>query len=227
MARRLPNGAIVDSTGEWYWTFTGWKALVPSPSGKAPGGFMGKEINEARGLARQMSGGSVSKSGELANAGGEAARLVAKLGSLEAAGAELASNRSMAVAKAPTTPKPDVQVKRYKNARDYEADARKMISAGYRQEGQMDQRGKVNMGRTIVKAGVFLPWAIMRPSRGSDSATVTWIREPTAPLAVPAPPTMQDDDVLGRLEKLGELRDKGIVSEEEFESKKADLLSRL
>ncbi len=34
-------------------------------------------------------------------------------------------------------------------------------------------------------------------------------------------------DVFASLERLGELRDKGIVSEEEFNSKKADLLSRL
>ncbi len=34
-------------------------------------------------------------------------------------------------------------------------------------------------------------------------------------------------DVFGTLERLGELRDKGIVSEDEFNQKKADLLSRL
>jgi hypothetical protein len=34
-------------------------------------------------------------------------------------------------------------------------------------------------------------------------------------------------DVLTILERLGELREKGIVSDEEFKQKKADLLSRL
>ena len=34
-------------------------------------------------------------------------------------------------------------------------------------------------------------------------------------------------DVLATLERLGTLRDKGIVSEQEFQAKKAELLSRL
>jgi hypothetical protein len=34
-------------------------------------------------------------------------------------------------------------------------------------------------------------------------------------------------DVFGALERLGELRDKGIVSDDEFNQKKAELLSRL
>jgi hypothetical protein len=34
-------------------------------------------------------------------------------------------------------------------------------------------------------------------------------------------------DLLATLERLGALRDKGIVSEQEFQAKKADLLSRL
>jgi hypothetical protein len=40
--------------------------------------------------------------------------------------------------------------------------------------------------------------------------------------AAPAAP-----DVAEQIEKLGELRDKGLITPEEFESKKAELLSRL
>lgn len=43
-----------------------------------------------------------------------------------------------------------------------------------------------------------------------------------APVAAPAEP-----DVFDRLRRLGELRDTGVVAPEEFEAKKADLLSRL
>lgn len=39
----------------------------------------------------------------------------------------------------------------------------------------------------------------------------------------PAPPT----DVMDQLRKLGELRDAGVLTEAEFEAKKADLLGRL
>jgi hypothetical protein len=40
-------------------------------------------------------------------------------------------------------------------------------------------------------------------------------------------PTAHQADVLGTLERLGALRDKGILSEQEFQAKKAELLARL
>lgn len=43
----------------------------------------------------------------------------------------------------------------------------------------------------------------------------------------PATPATGTDDVMSQLQKLGELRDAGILSEEEFTAKKADLLARL
>lgn len=40
-----------------------------------------------------------------------------------------------------------------------------------------------------------------------------------------APPADDGDDMLAQLEKLGELRDKGILTEEEFSAQKARLLA--
>lgn len=120
-----------------------------------------------------------------------------------------------------------VEVKRYKNAKEYEHDAQKMIRAGWRMQGQSEGRGKVNMGRTVLKAGVLLPWAVMRPSRKDDPLTVTWVREPAGQSAAEAPAAPSGDDVLGKLRELGALRDSGIVTEDEFEVKKAELLARL
>lgn len=37
----------------------------------------------------------------------------------------------------------------------------------------------------------------------------------------------KNDDSIEQLEKLAELKDKGIISEEEFEQKKADLLTKI
>lgn len=37
----------------------------------------------------------------------------------------------------------------------------------------------------------------------------------------------KNDDSIEQLEKLAELKDKGIISEEEFEQKKADLLAKI
>ncbi len=51
-----------------------------------------------------------------------------------------------------------------------------MLADGWHIEGQSQGRGKVNAGRTVGKAVVLLPWAMMRPSRKGDPLTVTWIR---------------------------------------------------
>nr|WP_246430038.1 SHOCT domain-containing protein [Schaalia hyovaginalis] len=51
---------------------------------------------------------------------------------------------------------------------------------------------------------------------------------PPQPTPVPASaPTPAIPDVAEQLSKLGHLRDAGILTEEEFATKKADLLSRL
>lgn len=53
---------------------------------------------------------------------------------------------------------------------------------------------------------------------------------PPAPMAVEPAPQMQGasaDDIYGALEKLGSLREMGILTEEEFAAKKAELLARI
>ena len=53
---------------------------------------------------------------------------------------------------------------------------------------------------------------------------------PAATSATPAPPaaaTMSADDVTRTLASLADLRDRGAISAEEYEAKKADLLRRL
>jgi hypothetical protein len=65
---------------------------------------------------------------------------------------------------------------RYKDEKEYEREARRLLADGWRIEAQSSQRGNVKMGSTMLKAGVFLPWAMMRPSRKGDPVTVTWLR---------------------------------------------------
>ena len=45
--------------------------------------------------------------------------------------------------------------------------------------------------------------------------------------APPAPPGAPPGDAMEQLKKLGELRDAGVVTSEEFEAKKAELLRRM
>jgi hypothetical protein len=49
----------------------------------------------------------------------------------------------------------------------------------------------------------------------------------SAPAAVPPPAEMDADDVTRTLASLADLRDRGAISPEEYERKKAELLSRL
>ncbi|MGB0660543.1 MAG: SHOCT domain-containing protein [Mangrovicoccus sp.] len=51
--------------------------------------------------------------------------------------------------------------------------------------------------------------------------------EPMQPMQPPAGGQANQGDVFGALEKLGQLRDMGVLTEDEFQSKKAELLSRL
>ncbi len=48
-----------------------------------------------------------------------------------------------------------------------------------------------------------------------------------SPVPAPAPPAPADDDPTARMTKLGQMRDAGLITEEEFEAKRAELLSEL
>ena len=70
--------------------------------------------------------------------------------------------------------------------------------------------------------------------RTTDLPVVSDHREPQQPVfqdAAPAPaemqPTHEEGDIFAKIERLAELRQKGILSEEEFSSKKSELMSRL
>jgi membrane protease subunit (stomatin/prohibitin family) len=58
-------------------------------------------------------------------------------------------------------------------------------------------------------------------SQGLQGATAA-----AAPAAA-ATPALRPDDILATLEKLGELKAKGILTDEEFTAKKAELLKKL
>jgi hypothetical protein len=70
-------------------------------------------------------------------------------------------------------------VRRYKRSWDYEADAKSLIAQGWSPAGQFSQGGRVRLGRSAAKAAVFLPWAVIKPSRKKDAITVTWVRQVT------------------------------------------------
>jgi len=76
------------------------------------------------------------------------------------------------------------------------------------------------MGRTEDKAGMKLE-ALAQSVLDGSSVAGPVVVQVSAPEAAAAP------DPLEQLKKLGELRDAGILSEDEFNAKKADILSRM
>jgi hypothetical protein len=71
------------------------------------------------------------------------------------------------------------------------------------------------------------------PASASPSAPAAAASEPVAAPEPPAaqagsaPPSAQEIDIFTTIEKLGELKARGLLTEEEFTNKKADLLNRL
>jgi len=65
----------------------------------------------------------------------------------------------------------------------------------------------------------------MAPIRAEPAPAAPAYVPPAAPVATPEIDTA--DEVAGALARLGDLKDKGIISPEEFEAKKAELLGRL
>ena len=88
-------------------------------------------------------------------------------------------NREEERARNAAAARPEVKVKTYDNAKDYEKDAGHMGRGGWVPEGQAAGRGKVSVGGTATKlvltAGLG---AITGFSRKSDRITVTWVKTP-------------------------------------------------
>ena len=71
----------------------------------------------------------------------------------------------------------------------------------------------------------LIHWARQNPQGGSPSAPESPGTPPKSPESPPA--SDGNEDIAGKLKQLAELRDSGIVSQEEFDTKRAELLSRL
>ena len=67
---------------------------------------------------------------------------------------------------------------------------------------------------------------IYRQMEGNARKRAAWSMPP-APDASAAPPAVSGPSIPEQIEKLAELRDKGVISATEFESKKAELLDRM
>ncbi len=72
-----------------------------------------------------------------------------------------------------------------------------------------------------------VPAGSMQPATGQPGPAPAPTAPSAAPAAAAAPASMSADDVTRTLASLADLRDRGAISPEEYEAKKADLLRRL
>jgi hypothetical protein len=84
---------------------------------------------------------------------------------------------------------------------------------------ELELSGARPMPGPAIRSGV--PAGSMQPAAGQPAPAA-----PPAPAAA-APASMSADDVTRTLASLADLRDRGAISPEEYEAKKADLLRRL
>jgi hypothetical protein len=117
-----------------------------------------------------------------------------------------------------------------KGQRTYQEEAVVLGRRGYLPHGQTEDGGHVHVGRLLLTGGLSI-FAGGRGIRSAGKLTVTFVKQavpaPTPPPApiVPAPSTKPDP--YKAILALAELRDKGIVTTEEYEAKKAEILSRI
>jgi hypothetical protein len=107
-----------------------------------------------------------------------------------------------------------------------------MTRKGWQPENQSTLAGHINVRRTAarVMTGGFL---IGGASRSKDQLTVTWVRRRTERRRVEPAQRAEEGtgqpaiDIPTQIQKLAELHSHGILSDQEFETKKKELLSRM
>jgi hypothetical protein len=93
------------------------------------------------------------------------------------------------------------------------------------------EQGKSMMGHNITfyASGnkVHVKWINTSPELGEFTARVKEAMNSKHIVASPSTTSTQSVDIMGQLRQLGELRDAGVLTAEEFDTKKAELLARV
>ena len=108
---------------------------------------------------------------------------------------------------------------------DYEDEATVLGAHGYRPSTQSEDPGHIHIGRLLLTSGLSV-LAGRRGIRSDGSLTVIFSKTTDGPASQPGAASVSDDP-LATIERLGRLRDAGLLTQEEFERKKAELLDRL
>jgi hypothetical protein len=128
----------------------------------------------------------------------------------------------------------EVGIEPFKMIKDPVEFKKQMLDAKHEFEVDMERQGWAPSppARAPGEASVASPdsptTAMPLPGGAAAAATGAGVSAaPTAVPAAPAPPDLSPDEVTRTLANLADLRDRGAISTEEYEAKKADLLGRL
>ena len=126
----------------------------------------------------------------------------------------------------------------YNNEEQASLEAEKAAMKGWIPQGTSATDGHINVGRTVARTlltgGIGL--AIGGASRTKGKVTITYIRTPewlTSNNKAMSPPSVltsdpqPTDDPLQKMKQLKGMLDAGLINESEYNTKKADLLSRM
>jgi Short C-terminal domain len=130
-----------------------------------------------------------------------------------------------------------VVLRQYRNDKDgrtlFAQDIEVFGLFGYTPATQTEDGGHVHVGRLLMTGGLSI-FAGKRGVRSDGTIAVTFQKSPDQPAAASASTGSGEAsssaagvDALAMLEKLGQLHDAGVLTEVEFETKKAELLARL
>lgn len=135
-----------------------------------------------------------------------------------------------------------VQVVTYRSAKDYERDAQRRVADGWTIQGQSQETGQTHRIRRAT-SGAIIGGLFMMPLAGAavgglsnkrtpGRITVTWVKAASVSDAqATVPPATDDSDsseaLVRHLKSLADLRDSGVLTEDEFQAKKAELLSKI
>ncbi len=236
MAKVLPNGAVISNDNEWVWDGAEWIALSAASVSKKPDRV---QTDHAKTLA------GPSAPHATAALATEVLDAITTTGSLSGA-RSLLSERHASDKPSVEEPiyveveiDPEIEVKGYKSPKEFESDSKEMIRKGWQPQNQSALAGHVNVGRTLGKVALTggLGLMLTGASRTKDQMTVTWVRRRTERRRIesvlqssPLPEqsvTVSTEDIPVQIGKLADLHAQGILTDEEFATKKAQLLARM
>lgn len=114
-----------------------------------------------------------------------------------------------------------------KGQKQFQEEAAILGRQGYAPQTQSGEGGHIHAGRLLLTGGLSI-FAGGRGIRSKGKLNVTYLKVPVAVAPVPeSAPIVEAPDAMAQLRQLAELRDAGVITAEDFETKKSEILARI